>query len=85
MNCFSQAEKVGRSFSAPPDMPAERVADLRKAYAATITDPAFLADAKTMDVTLDPMSGDAMQTMIPEFFDHPPALVAKALALTKMK
>jgi tripartite-type tricarboxylate transporter receptor subunit TctC len=83
LELFSQAEKVGRSFSGPPGMPAERVAELRSAYAATLTDPAFLADAKTMNVTLDPMPGEAMQTMISKFFDHPPALVAKALALTK--
>jgi tripartite-type tricarboxylate transporter receptor subunit TctC len=83
LELFSQAEKVGRSFAAPPDMPPERVAELRAAYTATLKDPAFLADAKAMDVTLDPMSGEAMQVMIPKFFDHPPALVTKALALTK--
>jgi tripartite-type tricarboxylate transporter receptor subunit TctC len=82
---FSQAEKVGRSFSGPPDMPAERVAELRAAYEATLRDPAFQADAKTMDVTLDPMAGEAMQAMIAKFFDHPPALVARALALTRME
>jgi tripartite-type tricarboxylate transporter receptor subunit TctC len=83
LELFSQAEKVGRSFAAPPDMPPERVAELRAAYAATFKDAAFLADAKAMDVMLDPMSGEAMQAMIPKFFDHPPGLVAKALALTK--
>jgi hypothetical protein len=82
---FSQAEKVGRSFSGPPDMPAERMAELRAAYEATLRDPAFQADAKTMDVTPDPMPGDAMQAMIAKFFDHPPALVARALALTRME
>jgi hypothetical protein len=64
-------------------MPAERVAELRAAYAATMRDPAFLADAKTANVELDPMPGDAMQAMIAKFFDHTPALVARALALTK--
>jgi tripartite-type tricarboxylate transporter receptor subunit TctC len=83
LQLFSQAEKVGRSFSAPPDMPAERVAGLRAAYAATLKDPAFLADAKQMKVVLDPLSGADLQAAIATFFDHPPALVAKALALTK--
>jgi len=80
---FSQAEKVGRSFSAPPGLPAERVAELRAAYAATLEDPAFLADAKQMQVILDPLPGADLQASIATFFDHPPALVAKALALTK--
>jgi tripartite-type tricarboxylate transporter receptor subunit TctC len=85
LELFSQAEKVGRSFSAPPGMPPERVADLRAAYVATLEDPAFLADADAMGVALDPMSGDAMQAAIAKFFDHPPALIAKAIALTKME
>jgi len=83
LQLFSQAEKVGRSFSAPPDMPAQRVAELRAAYAATLNDADFLADAGNMKVVLDPLPGAALQAVIATFFDHPPALVAKALALTK--
>jgi hypothetical protein len=66
-------------------MPPELVADLRRAYEATMQDPGFLADAKVANVDLDPMSGAELQTIIGKFFDHPPALVAKALALTKME
>jgi tripartite-type tricarboxylate transporter receptor subunit TctC len=85
LELFSQSEKIGRSFTAPPEMPPERVADLRRAYEATMQDPGFLADAKVANVDLDPMSGAELQTIIGKFFDHPPALVAKALALTKME
>ena len=85
LELFSQSEKIGRSFTAPPDMPPERVAELRAAYAATMQDPGFLADAKVANVDLDPMAGAELQAIIAKFFDHPPALVAKALALTKME
>ena len=85
LELFSQSEKIGRSFSAPPDMPPERVVELRAAYAATMQDAAFLADAKVANVELDPMSGADLQAIIAKFFDHSPALVAKALALTKME
>jgi tripartite-type tricarboxylate transporter receptor subunit TctC len=85
LELFSQSEKIGRSFTAPPDMPPERVAELRTAYAATMQDPGFLADAKVANVDLNPMSGAELQAIIGKFFDHPPALVAKALALTKME
>jgi tripartite-type tricarboxylate transporter receptor subunit TctC len=85
LELFSQSEKIGRSFTAPPDMPPERVAELRAAYAATMQDAGFLADAKVANVELDPMSGADLQAIIAKFFDHPPALVAKALALTKME
>jgi tripartite-type tricarboxylate transporter receptor subunit TctC len=85
LELFSQSEKIGRSFTAPPDMPPERVAELRAAYAATMQDAGFLADAKVANVELDPMSGADLQAIIAKFFNHPPALVAKALALTKME
>ena len=85
LELFSQSEKIGRSFTAPPDMPPERVAELRAAYAATMQDADFLADAKVANVELDPMSGADLQAITAKFFNHPPALVAKALALTKME
>ena len=85
LELFSQSEKIGRSFTAPPDMPPERVVELRAAYAATMQDADFLADAKVANVELDPMSGADLQAIIAKFFDHPPALIAKALALTKME
>jgi hypothetical protein len=66
-------------------MTPERVAELRAAYAATMQDPGFLADAKVANVELDPMSGAELQAVIAKFFEDPPALVAKALALTKME
>jgi tripartite-type tricarboxylate transporter receptor subunit TctC len=85
LELFSQSEKIGRSFTAPPDMLPERVFELRAAYAATMQDADFLADAKVANVELDPMSGADLQAIIAKFFDHPPALIAKALALTKME
>ena len=37
---------LGRPFLAPPGVPAERVAALRKAFAATMVDPEFLAESE---------------------------------------
>ena len=85
LELFSQSEKIGRSFTAPPDVPPERVAELRAAYAETMKDPAFLTDVKVANVELNPMSGAELQATIAKFFDHPSALVAKAHALTKMQ
>ena len=36
---------MGRPFLAPPGVPADRLAALRQAFADTMTDKAFLADA----------------------------------------
>src|SRR6185312_12215932 len=39
---------MGRPIVAPPGLPAERLAGLRTAFAETLHDPAFLADAEKM-------------------------------------
>ena len=35
---FTMGNALGRSFMAPPDVPAERVAALRKAFLVTLSD-----------------------------------------------
>jgi tripartite-type tricarboxylate transporter receptor subunit TctC len=81
LNIFSTAEKVGRSFTAPPGLPVERVAELRSAFTSTLKDPEFLAEAERMKVELTPLPGDELQTIIEKSFDYSPAIVAKADAL----
>jgi tripartite-type tricarboxylate transporter receptor subunit TctC len=83
LELFSQAEKVGRSFTSPPGLPPERVAELRAAYAATLKDQGFLAEVKTMDLVLDPLPGEELQAIVEKFFDYPGAVIEKAFALTK--
>lgn len=78
LELFSQAEKVGRSLTAPPGLPPERVAELRSAFAATLKNPDFLADAEKMKISLSPMLGDELQATIEKSFDYPPAIIAKA-------
>ncbi len=83
LKLFSQPEKVGRSLTAPPGLPPERVAQLRSAFAATLKDPAFLAEAARMRVALSPLSGEQLQAIIEKSFDYPPAIVAKAETLVR--
>ncbi len=47
-----------RPFSLPPNTPKERLATLRKAFAATLKDPEFLADAKKTRLDIEPVSGE---------------------------
>jgi tripartite-type tricarboxylate transporter receptor subunit TctC len=81
LELFSQAEKVGRSLTAPPDLPAARVAELRSAFAATVKDSDFLADAGRMQVSPNPLPGDELQAIIEKSFAYSPSIVAKAEAL----
>jgi len=81
LELFSQPEKVGRSFTAPPGLPPARVAELRAAFAATLKDPEFVADAAQMRIDLSPLPGDQLQAIIEKSFDYSPAIIAKAKTL----
>jgi len=83
LELFSQAEKVGRSLTAPPALPPERVVELRSAFAATLKDPEFLAEVENMQLTLSPLLGPELQAMINKSFAYAPAIVEKAQALIR--
>jgi tripartite-type tricarboxylate transporter receptor subunit TctC len=83
LELFSQAEKIGRSLTAPPGVPPQPIAILRAAFAATLKDFGFLAEAKSMELSLNPMMGADLQAMIGKSFDYPPALLQKARSLTR--
>jgi len=77
---ISSQVKVGRPFLAPPDIPADRLAVLRRAFDATMADEAFLADARKGQLELAPLNGEDLTAVVKEIVDTPPELVAKARA-----
>jgi tripartite-type tricarboxylate transporter receptor subunit TctC len=56
-------QEFGRPFLVPPKVPAERLDALRKAFAATMKDPAFLADAKKADLEINPVAGEELDRL----------------------
>jgi hypothetical protein len=70
---FAGAGQVGRSFVAPPDLPAERLAVLRSAFDATMKDPQLLADAEQLRIEISPLSGAAVQKIIERSIEIPEA------------
>jgi tripartite-type tricarboxylate transporter receptor subunit TctC len=74
---------MGRPFLAPPGVPANRLAALRKAFMATMQDPAFLAEAEKIKLEIRPVSGDAVQKLVAEVYASPPEAVKKAAAALK--
>lgn len=57
---------------APPDLPAERVAELRSAFDAMANDPQLLADAATQNLEVNAVSGATMQEFITRLYATPP-------------
>jgi tripartite-type tricarboxylate transporter receptor subunit TctC len=74
-------QEAGRPFAAPPGAPAERVAALRQAFAATLADPDFIADAGKMQLEIEPMTGDAIEKMLAKAYAAPKAIVERAAEL----
>jgi tripartite-type tricarboxylate transporter receptor subunit TctC len=61
---FAKSAAIGRSVIVPPDMPADRLAVVRTAFDATMTDPQFLADAQRLRTDINPMPGAQLQELI---------------------
>ena len=61
---MSHAVAIARPFAAPPGVPAERVEILRRAWDATMKDPAFLAEAEKLDAEIDPLTGQQVQGIV---------------------
>jgi hypothetical protein len=47
----------------PPGVPAERLAALRAAFAATMKDKGFLADARKADLEINPVAGEQLDAL----------------------
>jgi len=69
---------LGRPFAAPPDMPAERVAALRAAFAAAARDPELLAEAATAGMELEPLGGREIQTLVQNVLRTPRRIAERA-------
>lgn len=72
---LSLAYAVGRPIATSPGVPAERVAALRAACGATMTDPKFLAAAKGQRAEIGYRPGKEVQSIIEEIVDAPPKLI----------
>jgi tripartite-type tricarboxylate transporter receptor subunit TctC len=75
-------ERLGRLFMVSGKAPPEHVAVLRKAFDAMVADPAFLSEAKKLKLLVTPMTGDQVARDVASLYATPPALLAKAKAIT---
>ena len=70
---LSASTAIGRPIFTTPDVPAERVEALRKAFDAMVRDPALLEQAKRENVDLEPASGVTLQKLVTEIVAMPKA------------
>jgi tripartite-type tricarboxylate transporter receptor subunit TctC len=78
LTLVSSPPALGRPFFTTQDVPADRVAALRKAFDATMRDEAFLAEAKQLGLDMNPMTGDRVAAIVDDTINAPAEAVAKA-------
>jgi tripartite-type tricarboxylate transporter receptor subunit TctC len=77
MAFYVSSEEIGRAFLAPPEIPADRIAALRKAYDETMRDGEFLHEIDQSHSEFSPLSGDKVQRLVAATADVSPAIVAR--------
>jgi tripartite-type tricarboxylate transporter receptor subunit TctC len=71
---------LGRPLAGPPGMPEARLEALRTAFTETMHDKDFLADAKKVNIDIDPASGAEVEKLLHQFADYPDRVIQKARA-----
>jgi tripartite-type tricarboxylate transporter receptor subunit TctC len=74
---------IGRPFVAPPDLPPDRLKMLRDAFKATMTDPAFVAEAQKSKLDLEPEDGEHLAVLIAKIYATPKPIVDKITSMIK--
>jgi tripartite-type tricarboxylate transporter receptor subunit TctC len=74
---LSASVGLGRPFFLPPDVPADRVAAMRRAFDATLADPEFLKEAELTNLDIRYMSGVRLSDLVNSIVDAPDAVAEK--------
>jgi tripartite-type tricarboxylate transporter receptor subunit TctC len=74
---------IFRPYILPPGVPRERVQLFRDAFAETLKDPLFLADAKKSNLVIDSVSGNELEKIALEMFKLDPTTTSKLNEILK--
>ncbi len=76
-------QNIARPFAAPPDVPPERIAALRRAFDAVMRDPDFVAEARKLGLEVRPVAGSEVQKLFAEISAAPAEALGLAAQLVK--
>jgi len=77
--------EFGRPFFLPPNVPADRIEALRRAFDATMKDPAFLAEEDRAKLEVDPQSGEQVAALIEQIYRTPADTTARVRSALESK
>jgi tripartite-type tricarboxylate transporter receptor subunit TctC len=81
---YSQ-EIFSRPYFVAPEVPAERLQALRRAFMEALRDPDLLADAANMHLDVGATPGEDVQSLLDRIYASPPALLQSVKAAIKLK
>ncbi|MGE3248263.1 MAG: Bug family tripartite tricarboxylate transporter substrate binding protein [Beijerinckiaceae bacterium] len=76
--------EITRPIAAPPGTPADRVKALREAFEKTMAGPGMKAEGKRLKFDFLPMKGERIKALMKGFYQTPPEIVKKALAMSSL-
>ena len=71
-------QAMARPFAMPPDVPADRLSVMRAAFDATMKDPAFLAEANTLKLDVNPLPGPKIEDLVKQLYATPKDVILEA-------
>jgi tripartite-type tricarboxylate transporter receptor subunit TctC len=74
-----------RLYSLPPQVPAERVRVLQKAFTATLKDSQLLAEAEKAKLEIDPIDGPGIEKMVNGLYEMEPGIVNRVKQILESK
>lgn len=74
---------IALPFTAPPNVPADRVAALQKAFMDMTRDKVFLEDAARANFELSPIDGPAVRAIIEKMSKTPPEVIRRYVDIVR--
>jgi tripartite-type tricarboxylate transporter receptor subunit TctC len=75
LRIYALKYKIARPLLAPPGIPAPQLALLRQAFDETMRDPAFLAQAKSIRIDINPVSGAEIDRLLHNLRETPDSVI----------
>jgi tripartite-type tricarboxylate transporter receptor subunit TctC len=76
---------VGRPILTAPDVPADRVRALRRAFDDTLADPAFVEAARNAHMDINPIGGEELESVASRIAGAPPNVIAMVKEAIKIR
>ncbi len=81
VNVILGRQVMGRPVVAPPGIPADRKAALRRAFDATMADPEYVAEATARGLEINPVGGADLDKLLGDLYATPPDIIAEVRAI----